>query len=66
MAQFVQGFVKNILDERNLDNREFMLQYLGDIMEDTSDFHGLALRHVTQFYSAKWRGEKFTGQIRLE
>ena len=38
MPQFVQGFVKNILDEKNLDNREFMLRYLGDIMEDTSDF----------------------------
>ena len=38
MPQFVQGFVKNILDEKNLENREFMLRYLGDIMEDTSDF----------------------------
>ena len=34
MPQFVQGFVKNILDEQNLH----MLQYLGDIMEDASDF----------------------------
>ena len=38
MPQFVKGFVKNILDEKNLENREFMLRYLGDIMEDTSDF----------------------------
>ena len=38
MPQFVQGFVKNILDEQNLQNREHMLQYLGDIMEDASDF----------------------------
>ena len=26
MPQFVQGFVKNILDEKNLENREFMLR----------------------------------------
>ena len=38
MPQFVQGFVKNILDEQNLQNREHMLQYLGDVMEDASDF----------------------------
>ena len=38
MPQFVQGFVKNILDEQNEQNREHMLQYLGDIMEDASDF----------------------------
>ena len=38
MPQFVQGFVKNILDEQNEQNREHMLQYLGDIMEDASNF----------------------------
>ena len=38
MAQFVQGFMKNILDEQTQQNREHMLQYLGDIMEDASDF----------------------------
>ena len=38
MSKFVQGCVKNILDEKNLENREFMLRYLGEIMEDTSDF----------------------------
>ena len=38
MPQFVQGFVKNILDEQNPQYREHMLQHLGDIMKDTSDF----------------------------
>ena len=38
MPQFVQGFVKNILDEKSQENRDHMLQYLGDIMEDASDF----------------------------
>ena len=36
-----------------------MLQYWGDFMEDV-------LRHVTQFYSAKWKDRKFPGQICLE
>ena len=38
MPQFVQGFVKNMLDEQNLEYREHMLHYLGDIMEDAADF----------------------------
>ena len=38
MPQFVQGFVKNILDEKSQENRDHMLQYLGDIMEDAFDF----------------------------
>ena len=38
MPQFVQGFVKNILDELNLQYREHILQYPEDIMEDASDF----------------------------
>ena len=38
MTQFVQGFAKNILDEKNWDIREHMIQYLGDLMEDASDF----------------------------
>ena len=44
MSQFVQGFVKNILEEKNLENREFMLRYLGDIMEDASDFSWLSAK----------------------
>ena len=38
LTQFIQGFVKNILDEKDLDCREKMLMYLGDLMEDTTDF----------------------------
>ena len=38
MTQLVQGCVKNVLDEQNLDTREQMLQYFGGIMEDASDF----------------------------
>ena len=38
LPQFVQGFVRNMLDEKNHSTRERMLTYLGDLMEDTTDF----------------------------
>ena len=38
LTQFVQGFVKNVLDEPNQKSRDKMLAYLGDLMEDATDF----------------------------
>ena len=38
LTQFVQGYVKNVSDEDKLEVREAMLQYLGDLMEDATDF----------------------------
>ena len=38
LVQFVQGFTRNILDERNAETRERMLWYLNELMEDVSDF----------------------------
>ena len=37
LTQFVQGFVKNVLDENDFEIIECMLQYLGDLMDDTTD-----------------------------
>ena len=34
----MQGYVKNVLDEDKPEVRESMLQYLGDLMEDATDF----------------------------
>ena len=34
----MQGFVKNVLEEKDLNCREKMLMYLGDLMEDATDF----------------------------
>ena len=34
----MQGFVKNIMDEKDRKCKEKMLCYLGDLMEDTTDF----------------------------
>ena len=38
LTQFVQGFVKNVLEEPSQKSREKMLHYLGDLMEDATDF----------------------------
>ena len=54
MAQFVQGFVKSMLHEKNPYNREHMLQYLGDIMEDMSNFSQSA-----KTYCARWKRARF-------
>ena len=37
-SQWVQGFARNILDEKSQKTREIMLTYLCDLMEDTTDF----------------------------
>ena len=38
LTQFVNGFVKGVLDENNAKIREKMLYYLCDLMEDAQDF----------------------------
>ena len=36
--QFVQGFVKGVLDEKDASSKEQMLKYLCELMEDANDF----------------------------
>ena len=38
LTQFIQGFVKNIIGEKDRDCKDKMLHYLGDLMEDATDF----------------------------
>ena len=38
MAQWVQGFCRNIVDEKDEVIREKMITYMGDLMEDATDF----------------------------
>ena len=38
LTQFVQGFSKNILEEKDEKNRESMVRYLSELMEDATDF----------------------------
>ena len=38
LTQWVQGFCKNILEEKSSQRRNTMVSYLGDLMEDATDF----------------------------
>ena len=38
MVQWVMGFCRNIMDEKDAKNKEKMLGYVSDLMEDVSDF----------------------------
>ena len=38
MSQWVQGFCKNMLDEPDKKIRENMIQYMGELFEDATDF----------------------------
>ena len=47
-CQWVQGFARNILEEKSQKTRENMLHYLSDLMEDANDFnwHGAKAAHA--------------------
>ena len=38
LTQWVQGFCKNILEERSHERREVMVAYMSDLMEDATNF----------------------------
>ena len=38
ITQWVQGLCRNVLDKKCNKRREVMISYLGDIMEDATDF----------------------------
>ena len=46
-CQWVQGFARNILEEKSEKTRENMLNYLSDLIEDANDFswHGACYVH---------------------
>ena len=38
LTQWVQGFCRNILDQKSVSHQKSMVAYLGDLMEDATDF----------------------------
>ena len=70
MAQWVMGFTRNILDEEDL-NRERMLTYMSELMEDVSDFgwQGAKAAHAVlccemERGSVEWSDTKRIDRIR--
>ena len=51
LTQWVQGFCKNILEERSHERREVMVACMRDLMEDATDF--------------SWQGAKATHAVIL-
>ena len=51
MLQWVQGFCKNVLEEPDDNIREKMIQYMGEFIEDATDF--------------SWQGTKATHAVLL-
>ena len=38
LTQWVQGFCRNVLEEKSESKKDIMISYLGDLMEDATDF----------------------------
>ena len=58
LTQWVQGFCRNILEEKSRKRKDLMVAYLGDLMEDATDFswQGVKAAH------ARWRGGQCDGK----
>ena len=67
MSQWVQGFCKNILDESDNNTREKMIQYMGELMEDATDFswQGAKAAHAVLLCEFE-RGGGQIGKTQLE
>ena len=51
LTQWVHGFCRNILEEKSKSRKDIMISYLGDLMEDATDF--------------SWQGEKAAHAVLL-
>ena len=56
LTQWVQGFCKNILEQKSSDRRGIMVSYLGDLMEDATDFswQGAKAAHAVLLCEMEW------------
>ena len=54
LTQWVQGFCKNILEQKLSLRRDSTVAYLGDLMEDAIDFLWQGLRRLMPSCSVRW------------
>ena len=71
LTQWVQGFCKNILEQKSSSCRDSMVAYLGDLMEDATDFswQGAKAAHAVMLCemehgSLTWENEDRIDRIR--
>ena len=70
LTQWVQGFCRNILEEKSGKRKDLMVAYLGDLMEDAIDFswQGAKAAHAVLMYemergSVRWEDTDRLDQI---
>ena len=63
LTQWVQGFCKNILEQKSSCRRDTMVSYLSDLMEDATDF---SWQGAMPSCSAKWSVGHLLGRMGRE
>ena len=63
LTQWVQRFCKNILEQKSSDRREIMVSYLGDLMDDATDFSWQGQRQHMLCCCVRWSGIPPVGTI---
>ena len=62
ITQWVSGFVRCIQEEKSGNNRELMLDYLGNLMEDASNFSWDSAKAAHDIYLLTWRLTGLSGR----
>ena len=62
LTHWVQGFCKNILEQKSSERRDIMVSYLGDLMEDATDFSCRGQRQHTLCCYVRWSGVPSSGK----
>ena len=68
MSQWVQGFCKNMLEEKDHKIREKMIQYMGELMEDATDFswQGAKAAHAVLLCEFERGGSNWEDTARID
>ena len=68
MSQWVQGFCKNMLEESDHKIREKMIQYMGELMEDATDFswQGAKAAHAVLLCEFERAGANWKDTARID
>ena len=68
LTQWVQGFCRNILEEKSSQRRDTMVSYLGDLMEDATDFtwQGAKAAHAVLMCEMEWGSLQWEDTDRID
>ena len=68
LTQWVQGFCKNVLDEKDEHKREQMITYMSELMEDATDFgwQGAKAAHAVLCFELERGTVSWDDSVRIE